>query len=117
MSTVLWPQYLGRYYKRYFKKLLSTAEYQKQIGSSYIIIFHEKTLEVKSSHQDTQYKYWSFEYIAETLDNFFIKLHSGTFLSFPKSQIKEMDSLKQYFLSLCETYTISYKDDLERKWK
>jgi hypothetical protein len=111
------PRYLSMYYKRYFTKLVQSEENQKRQGQSFDIYFNDTYIEIKAALLETKYSFENFEYIAETGENIFIKLKLGEFLTFPKSQLQDVDEVRNYFRSICDTQKIEYKEELSWQWK
>jgi len=111
------PRYLSIYYKRYFTKLVKSDENQKRQGQSFDIYFNDTFIEIKTALLETKYSFENFEYIAETSENIFIKLKLGEFLTFPKSQLQDVDEIRNYFRRICDTRKIDYKEELDWQWK
>lgn len=81
---IFFPLYLKIYYKKYFTKLSKSSENQKLLGLEHKIAFNEDSMEIKTSLGESKINQDNFENISETQENFFIKLKTGTWLTFSK---------------------------------
>ncbi|WP_091489807.1 hypothetical protein [Flavobacterium phragmitis] len=117
ISFIVFPQYLGYYYKKHFSKIIKTEDYKNRIDQSFNISFNNEFIEVKNNHIQAKHNVGNFEYISETNEYFFIKLKAGDFLAYPKEQINDFDTLKTYFKNICTKNKIEYKNEYGWKWK
>ncbi|MFD2942145.1 YcxB family protein [Flavobacterium notoginsengisoli] len=114
---IFFPKYLAYYYKKHFSKLIKTETFKNRLGQTFEICFTDAFIEIKNPKVETKYNISNFEYVAETAEYFFIKLKVGDFLIYPKAQITNVETLKEYFKKVCIDYNIDYKNELNWKWK
>lgn len=114
---MLFPKYLGFYYKRFFSNMVKSEEYRNRVRQFFEAGFYENSIEMKNESVEVKHNINSFEYITETSDYFYIKLNIGDFLIFPKEQIPNIEIFKNYLNHICIIHNLNYEQEMNWKWK
>lgn len=111
------PIYLKIYYKRFFRKYVK-ENFKNRIGVTSKLLFKEDVLEVFSKDiGSSELNFSGFENISEIKDYFFIALKTGLNIMIPKSEVENVEALRDELKMITEKKGISFISELEWEWK
>jgi hypothetical protein len=115
-SVFFYPLYQKRHYKNHYQKYIIDA-YKNRFGQLVNIELKNESIEINDITGETKINLQNIQNITETKDYFYLEVKTGGHLIIPKSQIANVDSLRELLKELCNKLSIEFISDLDWKWK
>ncbi|WP_144716303.1 YcxB family protein [Flavobacterium anhuiense] len=92
--------------------------FKNRIGVASKLLFKEDVLEAFSKDiGSSELNFSGFENISEIKDYFFIALKTGLSIMIPKSEVKNIEALRDELKMITEKKGISFISEFDWKWK
>lgn len=114
---LIYPKFASHYYKRYYTTIALGDQYKSRESNTFEVEFNKEFILMKNNQLEAKHSVSNFEWVSETMENFFIKVNTGSYLIFPKTQVHDLMELKNYFHSICTDQKIPYHEELNWKWE
>ena len=116
ISVCFFPFYQRWYYKNHYQKFIADT-YNNRFGQACNLIFKDNYIETSDITGESKINMQVFENITETSAYFYLKIKTGGCWIIPKSQIDDVNYVRDELRMLSEKLSIPFINDLSWKWK
>lgn len=108
---IFYPKYFKWIYKRHYKKHINEY-YANRFGQTITLEIADNHIHLKDKTGESKLNLSEIEKVDETNNHFFVKISSGISIIIPKSEIENIDELREKLKSI----GLNINDETHWKW-